>query len=158
MVKPFYIKKKNIDDRLVPEVSAADAGKVLGVTDAGKIAPVEGGGGGEGNVDVINCTFNTMTGTLFAVIQSGFSDDETAEAAMVNYFDNHNKIVITASSVPFFGNINIMLYKSTTFSYFVVDNLLASPRLVMAKLSKLQESENNFQIVLDASIITLATD
>lgn len=45
MLKPFYIKKKNIDNRLVPEVSAADAGKVLGVTEDGSIAPVEAGGG-----------------------------------------------------------------------------------------------------------------
>lgn len=44
MLKPFYNKKKNIDDRLVPAVSAADAGKVLGVTEEGKVAPVEGGG------------------------------------------------------------------------------------------------------------------
>lgn len=46
MLKPFYNKKKNIDDRLVPAVSAADAGKFLGVTEEGKIALVEGGGGG----------------------------------------------------------------------------------------------------------------
>lgn len=45
MLKPFYNKKKNIDDRLVPAVTAADAGKVLGVTEEGKIAPVEAGGG-----------------------------------------------------------------------------------------------------------------
>lgn len=45
MLKPFYNKKKNIDDRLVPEVSVADAGKVLGVTEEGKIAAVEAGGG-----------------------------------------------------------------------------------------------------------------
>lgn len=45
MLKPFYNKKKNIDDRLVPAVSAADAGKVLGVTEEGKIAAVEAGGG-----------------------------------------------------------------------------------------------------------------
>lgn len=43
MLKPFYNKKKNIDNRLVPEVSAADAGKVLGVTEDGKIGLVEGG-------------------------------------------------------------------------------------------------------------------
>lgn len=43
MLKPFYNKKKNIDDRLVPAVTAADAGKFLGVTEDGKIAPVEGG-------------------------------------------------------------------------------------------------------------------
>lgn len=46
MIKPFYNKKKNIDNRLVPAVSPSDAGKVLGVTEDGKIAPVEGGGGG----------------------------------------------------------------------------------------------------------------
>lgn len=45
MLKPFYIKKKNIDDRLVPDVSAADAGKVLGVNDDGKVVAVEAGGG-----------------------------------------------------------------------------------------------------------------
>lgn len=47
MLKPFYNKKKNIDDRLVPAVTAADAGKVLGVTEEGKIAAVEGGGGSQ---------------------------------------------------------------------------------------------------------------
>ena len=47
MLKPFYNKKKNIDDRLVPAVTAADAGKLLGVTEEGKIAPVEGGGGSQ---------------------------------------------------------------------------------------------------------------
>lgn len=45
MLKPFYNKKKNIDDRLVPAVTADDVGKVLGVIEEGKIAPVEGGGG-----------------------------------------------------------------------------------------------------------------
>lgn len=44
MLKPFYNKKKNIDYRLVPAVSPDDAGKVLGITEDGKIAPVEGGG------------------------------------------------------------------------------------------------------------------
>lgn len=45
MLKPFFIKKKNIDNRLLPVVSAADAGKVLGVTEDGKVAAVEAGGG-----------------------------------------------------------------------------------------------------------------
>lgn len=37
MLKPFFIRKKNIDNRLVPVVSAADAGKALTVDDNGNI-------------------------------------------------------------------------------------------------------------------------
>lgn len=44
MLKPFYNKKKNIDNRLVPPVTAVDVGKVLGVDDEGKYALTEGGG------------------------------------------------------------------------------------------------------------------
>lgn len=44
MLKPFYNKKKNIDDRLLPVVSAADAGKALVVDANGKIVIGEAGG------------------------------------------------------------------------------------------------------------------
>lgn len=44
MLKPFYNKKKNIDNRLLPVVTAEDAGKVLGVTEDGKIGLIENGG------------------------------------------------------------------------------------------------------------------
>ena len=37
MLKPFWNKKKNINDRLTPVVSAADAGKALVVNEDGKI-------------------------------------------------------------------------------------------------------------------------
>lgn len=59
MLKPFYNKKKNINDRLVPAVSVADAGKFLGVTEDGKIAPVEGGGGSQYPVVYVNATSST---------------------------------------------------------------------------------------------------
>lgn len=61
MLKPFYIKKKNINNRLVPPVSAADAGKVLGVTEEGKIAPVEGGGGGSSHIIFLDSISMTHT-------------------------------------------------------------------------------------------------
>ena len=48
MLKPFYNKKKNIDKRLLPPATAADVGKVVGVTEDGNFALVEGSGGGEG--------------------------------------------------------------------------------------------------------------
>ncbi len=66
MLKPFYNKKKNIDNRLVPAVSAADAGKVLGVTEEGKIGLVESGGGGDllalrfNGEDSLNKTYNEI--------------------------------------------------------------------------------------------------
>ena len=41
MLKPFYNRKKNIDDRLVPEVSVEDAGKALVVGDDEKITTGE---------------------------------------------------------------------------------------------------------------------
>lgn len=44
MLKPFYIKKKNIDNRLLPAVTAADAGKALVVDANGKIVTGEAGG------------------------------------------------------------------------------------------------------------------
>ena len=44
MLKPFYNKKKNIDNRLLPAATAVDAGKVVGVTEDGKISLVEGDG------------------------------------------------------------------------------------------------------------------
>lgn len=47
MLKPFFNKKKNIDDRLVPEVSVEDAGKALVVGEDGKITTGEVGGGTE---------------------------------------------------------------------------------------------------------------
>lgn len=62
MLKPFFIKKKNIDNRLVPVVTAADAGKVLGVTEDGKIAPVEGGGGAD--FEVVYFTIESGTPAL----------------------------------------------------------------------------------------------
>lgn len=43
MLKPFYNKKKNIDNRLLPSATAADAGKVVGVTEDGNFVLVEGG-------------------------------------------------------------------------------------------------------------------
>ena len=46
MLKPFYIKKKNIDNRLLPPATAADAGKLVGVTEGGNFGLVEDGGGG----------------------------------------------------------------------------------------------------------------
>lgn len=46
MLKPFYNKKKNIDNRLLPSATVADAGKLVGVTEDGKFGLVEGGGGG----------------------------------------------------------------------------------------------------------------
>lgn len=44
MLKPFYNKKKNIDVRLLPAVTAADAGKALVVDENGKIVTGEAGG------------------------------------------------------------------------------------------------------------------
>lgn len=59
MLKPFYNKKKNIDNRLLPAVTAADAGKVLGVTKDGNFGLVEAGGGGGSPWDFnINVTAN----------------------------------------------------------------------------------------------------
>ena len=43
MLKPFYNKKKNIDNRLLPSATVADAGKVVGVTEDGKFGLVGGG-------------------------------------------------------------------------------------------------------------------
>lgn len=45
MLKPFYNRKVNIDDRLVPAVTAEDAGKALVVGEDGKITTGEAGGG-----------------------------------------------------------------------------------------------------------------
>lgn len=42
--EPRFVLKANKTSEL-PEITSADAGKVLGITEDGKIAPVEGGGG-----------------------------------------------------------------------------------------------------------------
>ena len=74
MLKPFYNKKKNIDNRLLPLATAADAGKFVGVTDEGKFGLVEGGGAseilivhptvdGQGNV-VLDKTYSEMLAHL----------------------------------------------------------------------------------------------
>lgn len=44
MLKPFYNRKVNIDDRLVPAVTAEDAGKALVVGEDGKITTGDAGG------------------------------------------------------------------------------------------------------------------
>lgn len=63
MLKPFYIKKKNIDNRLLPEVSVTDAGKVLGISEEGTIIPVEGGGGfKEISIDITSAQAEDLIG------------------------------------------------------------------------------------------------
>ncbi|MBO7206954.1 MAG: hypothetical protein J6W10_05005 [Kiritimatiellae bacterium] len=49
MLKPFFIKKKNIDDRLLPSATVADVGKIVAVTEDGGFDLVEAGGGGGGS-------------------------------------------------------------------------------------------------------------
>ena len=72
MLKPFYNKKKNIDNRLLPSVTAADAGKLVGVTDEGKFGLVEGGGGG-GVVPIDDLPNITLTVEDVTKLQNGES-------------------------------------------------------------------------------------
>ena len=43
MLKPFFIKKKNIDNRLLPAVTSDDAGKIFIVNEDGKLVLVKYG-------------------------------------------------------------------------------------------------------------------
>jgi len=78
MLKPFYNKKKNIDNRLLPSATVADAGKVLGVDDEGKYALTEGGGGGKFIVhaeinpgDTPTCDITESAADIIDAIQNG---------------------------------------------------------------------------------------
>lgn len=43
MLKPFWVKKKNIDKQLLPEFSSDDEGLILGIGEDGKIVSVDPG-------------------------------------------------------------------------------------------------------------------
>lgn len=89
MLKPFYNKKKNIDNRLVPVVSAADAGKVFGVDEEGNITLVEGGGGGN--------TEPYPKGTIqLKLVRNSDEDPETVDfsANTLMMYDNGTAILI----------------------------------------------------------------
>lgn len=116
MLKPFWNKKKNIDDRLTPAVTAADAGKALVVDENGKIIASEVGGdslylhsisflGGAG-ISFLSgpyCQFVSTKSSpytleefcsLLSRINTG-SDDQLHTLRMVG------AITITASNVPY---------------------------------------------------------
>lgn len=122
MLKPFYIKKKNIDDRLVPEVFASDAGKVLGVTEEGKIAPVEAGG-----VDALPEMTSADGGKILVVGTDGklklfksnypiicTSEDMTNWTADITF--NQLSEIIAASTVPLMFNFEFYV-NTTLISY-----------------------------------------
>ena len=73
MLKPFYNKKKNIDDRLLPPVTAADAGKALVVDENGKIVTGEAGG----NINYIQDINLTASGIGTQVSISNMKIDNT---------------------------------------------------------------------------------
>lgn len=129
MLKPFYNKKKNIDDRLVPAVSAADAGKVLGVTEEGKIAPVEGGGGGS------YTHLLTLDQETRAII---VNDDPTpfTKTTLLEYL-NANGLTTRDKYYPAISKINHVSTGGTTlfqFYYGIYWNSATTLRYVFVRL------------------------
>lgn len=80
MLKPFYNKKKNIDDRLLPAVTAEDAGKVFIVDANGKI---RAGLTQKYFIDP-NATGAGLTGLTFSKIE-GFFENGTVLFVYVSY-------------------------------------------------------------------------
>ena len=89
MLKPFYIKKKNINSRLVPPVSAADAGKLLGVDEEGNIILVEDSGKKKIiNIPITDIEFGQMYGgtpvdKTIASSETSNLDDETLTSVII---------------------------------------------------------------------------
>lgn len=79
MLKPFYNKKKNIDDRLVPAVTAADAGKVVGVDEEGNITLIEAGSGGGSDSFNVNIAITGEIVQSQIVFNEGTLDKPIAE-------------------------------------------------------------------------------
>ena len=92
MLKPFFIKKKNIDNRLLPAVTAADVGKVFGVTEDGKVAAVEDGG----TKKMINIP---LTDVEFGQIFAGTPLDKTISSSETANLDDETltNVIITVT-------------------------------------------------------------
>lgn len=125
MLKPFYNKKKNIDDRLVPAVSAADAGKVLGVTEDGKIAAVEGGGGSQLYCHLIR-GFGSATSFNYTVL----INDDPEEFTLAKLYDYLTKIGCTNNKsnwYPQYGD-NVQTTGAGSYTIYIMVGVKASNR------------------------------
>ena len=120
MLKPFYNKKKNIDDRLLPAVTVDDAGKFLGVTEDGKFAPVEGADfslirGKNIELTVSNNVLSAVTIDNVSIAPSDFFDRP--------YVD----ILLSLSYITIVGlrinNESVSFYFDNGRGYFNVDQL-----------------------------------
>lgn len=124
MLKPFYNKKKNIDDRLVPAVTAADAGKALIVGEDGKITTGESGGG---KLYQHNIHFGYFEGPVMVII----TDSETPmDAAAIydflkdNGFDGNNNHKYPASSGKYVNSVGPALVMPKYIIYSGTNNVM----------------------------------
>lgn len=99
MLKPFYIKKKNIDNRLLPAVTAADAGKVLGVTEEGKFGLVEGGGGADFSSIRGRVIELTVTNNVISAVEVDNVSVTPSDFFAMPYVD----IILTLSYITVYG-------------------------------------------------------
>lgn len=106
MLKPFYNKKKNIDNRLLPVVTADDAGKGLVVDENGNIVAEEVSGGNQLYEHIINVIYSNAQLVIISTDSIPMTKTEVVNFLQENDFTSSNKYypLLTYALITTIGN------------------------------------------------------